>query len=95
MAASAFAREERSAVLYKTATHGERRERNLEPQKWAGYEVHDPLGQKVGRAERIFVNANDDPEYIRVATGFFPPKSILIPVKLAAADAERRVIELR
>jgi hypothetical protein len=82
-------------MAYKTATHGERRERSLEPQEWAGYEVHDPLGQKVGRAERIFVNANDDPEYIRVTTGFFPPKSILIPVKLAAADAERRVIELR
>jgi hypothetical protein len=41
------------------------------------------------------VNANDEPEYIRVTTGFFRPKSVLIPVKLAAADAGRRVIELR
>ena len=95
MAASASTREERSAVLHEMATYGERRERFLEPQEWAGYEVHDPLGQKVGRAEQIFVNANDEPEYIKVKTGFCPPKSILIPVKLAAADAERRVIELR
>jgi hypothetical protein len=87
-------------MLYKTATHEERRERFLEPQEWVGYEVHDPLGHKIGghkigRAEQILVNANDEPEYIRVTTGFFRPKSVLIPVKLAAADAGRRVIELR
>ena len=80
---------------YKTATREERRERFQGPQDWAGYEVHDPLGQKIGRAEEIFVNLNDEPEYIRVKTGFFGLKSALIPVKLAAVDAERRVIELR
>jgi hypothetical protein len=88
-------RERRSSVLYKTTIQAERRERFLEPQKWVGYEVHDPLGQKIGRAEQILVNANEEPEYIRVTAGFLGPKSILIPVKLAAADTERRVIELR
>ena len=82
-------------MLYKTATFEVRRERFLEPQEWVGYEVHDPLGHKIGRAEQILVNANDEPEYIRVTTGFFRPKSVLIPVKVAAADAGRRVIELR
>jgi PRC-barrel domain len=82
-------------VLYKTATHEERQERFSKPQEWVGYEVHDPLGHKIGRAEQILVNANDEPEYIRVTTGFFRSKSVLIPVKLAAADAGRRVIELR
>jgi hypothetical protein len=82
-------------VLYKTATYEERRERFLEPQEWVGYEVHDPLGQKIGRAEQILVNSNGEPEYISVTTGFFRSKSVLIPVKLAAADTERRVIELR
>ena len=82
-------------MAYKTATHEEPRERFLEPQDWTGYEVHDPLGQRIGRAEEIFANANDDPEYIRVKIGLFGPKSVLIPVKLAAADVERRVIELR
>ena len=80
---------------YKRATHEELRERFLGPQEWAGYEVHDPLGQKIGWAEEVFVNANDEPEYIRVRIGFFRLKSLLIPVKLAAADAERRVVELR
>jgi hypothetical protein len=82
-------------VFYKTATHEERREGFLEPQEWTGYEVYDPLGHKIGQAEEILVSANDEPEYIRVGMGFFGPKSVLIPVHLAAADAERRVIELR
>ncbi len=82
-------------MLYKSVTYEERRERFLEPQNWVGYEVYDPLGQKIGRAEQILVNAKDEPEYIRVTTGFFRSKSVLIPVKLAAADAGQRVIELR
>ncbi len=82
-------------MLYKTATNEELQGWVLTPREWAGYEVHDPLGQKIGRAEEIFVNASNEPEYIRVKTGFFGLMSALIPVKLAAADAERRVIELR
>jgi hypothetical protein len=82
-------------MAYKTATHEDPQERFLEPQDWTGYEVHDPMGQRIGRAEEIFVNATGEPEYIRVKMGFFGPKSVLIPVQLAAADAERRVIELR
>ena len=80
---------------YKTAMGKQPQERLLEPQEWVGYEVYDPLGQKIGRAEEIFTNANDDPEYVKVKMGFFGLKCVLIPVKLAAADMERRVIELR
>jgi hypothetical protein len=80
---------------YKAATREELLERLLEPQEWVGYEVYDPLGQKIGRAEEIFANANDDPEYIRVKMGFFGLKSVLIPVHLAAADMEQRIIKLR
>jgi hypothetical protein len=82
-------------VFYKTATHEVPRERFLEPQEWTGYEVYDPLGQKIGQAEEILVNASDDPEYIRVRMGFLGSKTVLIPVHLAAADTEQRVIELR
>jgi hypothetical protein len=82
-------------MFYKTATHEEPHEMFLKPQKWTGYEVYDPLGQKIGQADEILVNASDDPEYIRVRMGFLGPKTVLIPVYLAAADAERRVIELR
>jgi PRC-barrel domain len=82
-------------VFYKASTHEEPRERFLEPQEWTGYEVYDPLGQKIGQAEEILVNASDEPEYIRVRMGLLGPKTVLVPVHLAAADAERRAIELR
>ncbi len=79
----------------ETATFAEPREQVLVSQDWVGYEVLDPLGQRIGQAEEIFANADDDPEYIRVKVGLLSSKSVLIPVKLAAADVERRVIELR
>ena len=82
-------------MFYKTATHEEPQERFLVPQEWTLYEVYDPLGQKIGQAEEILVNASDNPEYIKVKMGFFGPKTVFIPVHLAAADAERRIIELR
>lgn len=82
-------------MFYKTATIEEPRERFLEWQEWIGYEVYDPVGQKIGQAEEILVNASDDPEYIRVRMDSFDPKTVLVPVHLAAADAERRAIELR
>ena len=82
-------------MFYKTLTHEEPQEQFLEPQEWTGYEVYDPLGQKIGQADEILVNASDEPEYIRVRMGFLEPKTVLIPVHLAAADAQRRVIELR
>jgi hypothetical protein len=82
-------------VFYKTATHEESQKQFLEPQEWTGYEVYDPLGQKLGQAEEILVNASDEPVYSRVRMASLGPKTVLIPVHLAAADAEQRVIELR
>jgi hypothetical protein len=79
---------------HKTAAREELQERLLEPHWWVGYKVYDPLGHKIGRAEEIFANANDEPEYIRVKMGFFRPKSVLIPVHLAAADMEQHVAKL-
>ncbi len=82
-------------MFYKTATHEEPQERHLGPQEWIGYQVYDPLDQMIGQAEEILLNACGDPEYIRVRMDSFGSKTVLIPVHLAAADMERRVIELR
>jgi len=60
-----------------------------------GYAVYDPLRQKIGRAERVFVNWNEEPEYIRVRIGFFGLKSVLIPVQLAEVDDERQMLVLK
>jgi hypothetical protein len=36
----------------------------------AGYAVYDPVGQKIGSAEQVFVNLDGEPTYIRVRIGF-------------------------
>lgn len=66
-----------------------------EPEKYAGYGVHDPMGQKVGRLEKLFVNDEGEPEYVRVGIGLFARRSVLIPVESALADEERRRLTLQ
>lgn len=61
----------------------------------AGYAVYDPLGQKIGSAEKMFVNRNQEPKYVRVRIGLFGRRSVLIPVQFAELDDERRVLVLK
>jgi hypothetical protein len=65
------------------------------PERYAGYAVCDPRGQKIGRAEECFLNGSGEPEYIRVKMGFFGLKTVLIPVQAIAADEVRRTIVLQ
>lgn len=64
------------------------------PEGCVGYGVYDPLGQRIGEAEKIFVNGDDEPEYIRVRMGLFGRKSVLIPVQSVAIDVDHRAITL-
>ena len=34
--------------------------------RFAAYEVYDPIGQKIGKVDDLFVNEADEPEYIGV-----------------------------
>ena len=75
--------------------HGRRVGGVLEaPDECAGYEVLDPLGQKVGRVEKIFVNGGGQPEYVRVKTGRLARKSLLLPVQFVSLDPKRRTLTL-
>lgn len=76
-----------------TTTGMERGHRLLGPEDHEGYEVHDPLGQRVGRVEKLFTNGDGDPKHVRVRLGFFG-KSVLIPVWDVKADHEQRTIVL-
>ena len=60
--------------------------------EYVGYTVCDPRGQKIGRAEKIFLNGSGEPEYISVKTGLFAIKTVLIPVQTPAVDEKRRVL---
>lgn len=64
------------------------------PEECVGYVVLDPLGQKVGSVEEVFVNGNGEPQYIRVTMGWFRRKSVLLPVQFVAVDEERRTLTL-
>jgi hypothetical protein len=64
------------------------------PDDCRGYEVLDPLGQRIGRADKLFVNGDGGPEYVRVRIGFVRQRSVLIPVESAEVDTERRTIVL-
>ena len=65
------------------------------PKRCTGYTVYDPLGQKIGSAEEVFVNREGGPEYIRVRIGFFGMKSVLIPVQFVKTDEHQRTLSLQ
>ena len=60
-----------------------------------GYKVCDPRGQKIGRAEKLFLNGSGEPEYIRVKMGLFGFKKVLIPVQTVATDEQRQALVLQ
>ena len=63
--------------------------------KATGYVVLYPLGQKIGRAEEVFVNWDGEPGYIRIRIGFFGMKSVLIPVQFVETDDENKALVLK
>ncbi len=63
--------------------------------EYVGYRLHDPLGKRIGRVQQLFLNDDDEPEYIRVKMGFLGLRSVLIPVESVAVNEERRFLVLR
>lgn len=74
----------------------ERNERNLQlGERYNGYEVHDPQGEKIGKVNDLFVNENDESEYIGVKMGFMGMNTTLIPAEIVTStDEERQVLEV-
>lgn len=79
----------------KLEHEGRLREKVEDPKSCEGHLVLDAVGNPVGRAEKIFVNDFDEIEYVRVKTGLFGRKPILIPVEMASVDDEKRTLALR
>ena len=77
-----------------TAGNGILGNRLQAPEEYVGYGVRDPLGQKVGTVDELFVNAYDEPEYVRIRMGFLGLKSVLLPVEIVAVDKQRRTLVL-
>jgi uncharacterized protein (TIGR02271 family) len=62
-------------------------------ERFAGYEVYDPTGSKIGKVDDLFVDESDQPEYIGVKMGFLGTRSTLIPWELVQVhEDEGRII---
>src|SRR5919205_2944815 len=63
--------------------------------QYAGYEVYDRNGEKIGKVDDLFVDENDQPEYVGVKMGFLGLEGTsLIPWELTRADEQGRRIEV-
>jgi uncharacterized protein (TIGR02271 family) len=63
--------------------------------QYAGYEVYDRNGEKIGKVDDLFVDENDQPEYVGVKMGFLGLEGTsLIPMELARVDENDRRIEV-
>jgi hypothetical protein len=69
-------------------------ERFETPKQCAGYRVRDPLGRKIGRLKRLFLNESGGAEYAELSVGLFGLKTVLIPVQTVTVDAELRFLVL-
>ena len=65
------------------------------PEAYAGYRVLDPEGRKLGSVKELFVNAYDEPEYIRMRMSPFGLRMALIPVQSVMVDEEQRTVMLQ
>src|SRR3712207_5195323 len=62
--------------------------------RFAGYEVYDQDYDKIGKVDDLFVDENDDPEYIGVKLGFLGTRSTLIPMDMVRVNDERRLVQV-
>lgn len=62
-------------------------------ERFAGYEVYDRGGSKIGKVDDLFIDESDQPEYIGVKMGFLGMSSTLIPWEaVSSTDDEGRAI---
>ena len=73
----------------------ERRDRSTPIEDlYAEYTVYDMHYEKIGKIDDLFVDENDNPEYLGVKMGFLGTSSTLIPVDLVRVNDKRRLVEV-
>jgi uncharacterized protein (TIGR02271 family) len=61
---------------------------------YAGYSVYDRDGDRIGKVDDLFIDENDQLEYVGVKMGFLGLKSTLIPVDVIRIDERRKAMEV-
>src|SRR5215218_2686987 len=67
--------------------------RELE-EAYKDYTVYDQHYEKIGEVDDLFVDENDQPEYLGVKMGLLGTRSTLIPFQMARVNDERQLIEV-
>jgi uncharacterized protein (TIGR02271 family) len=62
--------------------------------RFEGYQVYDQHYEKVGKVDDLFVDENDNPDYIGVKTGLFGGPFTLIPMDIVRVNDARGLIEV-
>lgn len=60
--------------------------------RFAGYTVYDQGNDKIGKVDDLFLDENDQPEYIGVKMGFLGTRSTLIPMDIASVDESQQAV---
>jgi uncharacterized protein (TIGR02271 family) len=63
-------------------------------ERFANYEVYDHNYEKIGKVDDLFVDENDNPEYIGVKMGFLGTRSTLIPMDMVRVNDERHLLQV-
>jgi uncharacterized protein (TIGR02271 family) len=65
-------------------------------ERYAGYEVYDRDGESIGKPDDLFVDEDDNPEYVGVWTDPLGSRSLLVPAEvITVEDASRRMVVSR
>lgn len=59
-------------------------------ERYSGYEVYDNEGERIGKLDDLFVDENDDLEYVGVRSGLSDARSALIPAAVVTIDDKLR-----
>jgi uncharacterized protein (TIGR02271 family) len=59
-------------------------------QRYAEYEIYDQYGERIGPLSDLFVDENDEPEYVGVETGLPANRSVLVPAEAITVDDRLR-----
>jgi uncharacterized protein (TIGR02271 family) len=65
-------------------------------ERFAGYAIYDQDGKRIGKVDDLFIDEEDNPEYVGVRTGSSGTRSALIPADIVAVyDRLRRMVVSR
>src|SRR5215213_11592184 len=62
--------------------------------RYVGYTVYDRHYEKLGEVDVLFLDENDQPEYLGVKMGFLGSRTTLIPFEMARLNDARQVIKV-